>query len=908
MLITLVELEDWKSYRRATIPFQQGTNAIIGPNGAGKSSILEAIGFCLFNYRSSSLAQCLREGAESGRVVVTLVSSFDEREYEIERTFSGKTTTRYRVLDPELGRAVIAEGSEDVQAWLRQHLCVAPTAALESLFENAVGVPQGTFTAPFLQPASIRKAIFNPLLQVEEYGEAAERLMDSQRLLTDRSVALNEGIARAEGSLARLPALEQEGDALASALGGLADRVASLEADLQAASAAVERCDVAERRARDAEGRTERASAEETAQSRLLEVARQALQEAVQSAVRRDAAVPGHRAYLEAERSFQALEARRTERDRLLAKRQAQESELARLSERSAANDRALHEVAEAEQRVAALAPQVLRQAELEESLRGASARAQQAALATNQASAARQEVSRAEEDLHSGEEGCARGQETRRTLDDLRARLEALAERGQQANADIATARAEVARLQRQQETLATTAAPRCPVCEADLTDAHRQDLLDRDQREIATLAERIRSLESDLKASRATYRRIAEQAQAAETTLRNLPGEAEVTRLRNVLEGRRANWQESAARSERLGGAAQELAAIELDLQALGDPRRQSQRYEDRAGQRPALEQEQAGLQLRRSAAERERASLNEALAAFDTLDADLQAARAARAQHEQAHSLFLANEQAAAQVEARRTRANALEASLAETQQVLSEATAAREAARAAYDADEHARLRTQANGLLAGLASARTEQEEKTARHRTVAKEVGALSTVAEQLTAERAALVEQQRLFDVVRLVRDLLRKAGPHITQQLVRHISREASGLYGDIMGDHAGVLNWSDDYDVTIEVRGHQRAFRQLSGGEQMTAALAVRLAALRETSAIDLALFDEPTAHLDPERRDALADSILQVKGFSQLFVISHDDTFERAAQSYIRITRDERGSRLADGQEG
>ena len=34
-------------------------------------------------------------------------------------------------------------------------------------------------------------------------------------------------------------------------------------------------------------------------------------------------------------------------------------------------------------------------------------------------------------------------------------------------------------------------------------------------------------------------------------------------------------------------------------------------------------------------------------------------------------------------------------------------------------------------------------------------------------------------------------------------------------------------------------------------------------------------------------------------MQVRGFGQLFVISHDDTFERAAQNYIRIVKDEAG---------
>ena len=72
-------------------------------------------------------------------------------------------------------------------------------------------------------------------------------------------------------------------------------------------------------------------------------------------------------------------------------------------------------------------------------------------------------------------------------------------------------------------------------------------------------------------------------------------------------------------------------------------------------------------------------------------------------------------------------------------------------------------------------------------------------------------------------------------------------------------------------------------------------MSAALAVRLALLREMSNIDVAFFDEPTTNLDDARRESLARQILDVRGFRQLFVISHDDTFEQATQNVIRIKR-------------
>jgi hypothetical protein len=39
----------------------------------------------------------------------------------------------------------------------------------------------------------------------------------------------------------------------------------------------------------------------------------------------------------------------------------------------------------------------------------------------------------------------------------------------------------------------------------------------------------------------------------------------------------------------------------------------------------------------------------------------------------------------------------------------------------------------------------------------------------------------------------------------------------------------------------------------------------------------------------------RRESLARQILNVRGFRQIFVISHDDTFEQATQNLIRVER-------------
>jgi exonuclease SbcC len=74
-------------------------------------------------------------------------------------------------------------------------------------------------------------------------------------------------------------------------------------------------------------------------------------------------------------------------------------------------------------------------------------------------------------------------------------------------------------------------------------------------------------------------------------------------------------------------------------------------------------------------------------------------------------------------------------------------------------------------------------------------------------------------------------------------------------------------------------------------------MCAALAVRLALLKVLADIDIAFFDEPTTNMDRPRRASLAEAIGRIKAFQQLFVISHDDTFEQVTENIIFLERDQ-----------
>jgi exonuclease SbcC len=198
-----------------------------------------------------------------------------------------------------------------------------------------------------------------------------------------------------------------------------------------------------------------------------------------------------------------------------------------------------------------------------------------------------------------------------------------------------------------------------------------------------------------------------------------------------------------------------------------------------------------------------------------------------------------------------------------------------------------------LRKQQGGLQTQMTMLQNAQ-------RSAQTELVELQAQAVALTTLRQQATHMEEQITTLETLRGLLRQAGPYITKALIKQISDGAAQIFSDLMQDYTRHLQWGEDYGITLEVDGRERQFAQLSGGEQMSAALALRLALLREMSNIDVAFFDEPTTNLDETRRDSLARQILDVKGFRQLFVISHDDTFEQVTQNLIRIARVEGAS--------
>ena len=70
MLLSWIELTDFRCHRELRVEPEPGVNVFIGANGSGKTSLLEAAGFLatLTSFRRSLDEALIRQGAESALV------------------------------------------------------------------------------------------------------------------------------------------------------------------------------------------------------------------------------------------------------------------------------------------------------------------------------------------------------------------------------------------------------------------------------------------------------------------------------------------------------------------------------------------------------------------------------------------------------------------------------------------------------------------------------------------------------------------------------------------------------------------------------------------------------------------------------------------------------------------------
>lgn len=892
MRILSLELENIKSYDRAFVKFSDGVNAIMGHNGAGKSTLVEAIGFALFDSLEYTKDAFKREGATGGEVKVDFEGE-DGRRYQVTRGVGSGNS--YYITDYELGGR-LCTGSANVTAFLRGQMGLDADGDLTKLFRDAVGVPQGTLTAAFLLPPSARKPVFDPLLHVEEYRTAYARLSGPAGLLSERITQLNEEIALHRGALLQLPAVEQRTHSLASEKVQAAVALESANKKLKQARAEVERLDglrsavIAADKVR-ADARSALAMAHARAQTAHI-----AFDEATEARKLVAANQMGHDRYLAAQESRLALEARAHDKQQLELKRIAAQGDLAHATEKRTAALALLAEIRDSEERLKALAERVAEQDALE--ARRTALLAQQAVRETlaKETAAIRVSLQNESRQRDNLQQQLAALPAFEAEQAEVAAQLEAVAAEMEQAASQKALIEGEGKHVRLLFDALSSTEGLAvCPVCRQPLNETHRHQLLEEYGAERERMSVEWTSLSEAVKAAKEREQLLAARRADLALQQKQFPQQSALDQANRKVSELGVQLEDAEHRLAEVDGAPAALAGVKAQLDALGNPR----------GERDRLQHMVSGTQAAQTGLARAEEDAGAAAAQLSACEADLvkyagiaeemSQLNAQIAEDLPAYQAVLTHASAANLVEQRRAEVEAADEAEKGAADVHTQAEAALLEATARVDLAAFAAAQTEANQLQGDVGALNQRLLTLEAEERTHATRLAELREHERKQSQALAHKTELQVQDQHLARMRSAINQAGPKITQALIQIVGERAATFFSELMGDSTRWLLWGGDYGIKLEVSGHERDFASLSGGEQMMAALSVRLALLREMTRVDFAIFDEPTAHLDDARREALASQIMAVRGFRQIFVISHDSAFEHLTENVIRVER-------------
>jgi len=916
MEILSVTLKNFKSHSDRQFIFQPGTNAICGENGAGKTSILEAIAWTLFNYRGGyNKDDLIRNGAGSAQARVAFISSRDGRTYEVERC----TTKGYILFDPQLNVRLDYKHIEDeIMPWLRQQFGVAPGTDLGQLFANTIGVPQGMFTADFLQASEKRKPIFDAILKVGEYRQANQQMLSLEKHGKAAVEKLEAAIAQYEESLQEWQPLQHRQNIVSQEITNNEASLQQLQAELNELQTEKERLST-------------QAQAVQTITSRLqqitvkTEAAQQAQMRILQSVERSQSAVDictqnkdSYQAVLKAEAELEQFDQQVKNRQALAKQREKQQTAIGAQQTQLTRLNLQLENLTKAAAEIEQLQPLIVQQIELEQQqaaiidqfnqlqavkLEQQSLSRQKSKLQAEQAKLT-QEIDRIQA-LAADVDQIADQEQKRDRLQEQLSRVEAAKQFEAELRQLVSDGETRGDRHQLQAEDtiealrkiLQASPIPAAQLAletieagielNTELINSLWKILADlSEQTSVPKLQQQLQQLKTKLDAA---YQSRAELSGLAAKQVQQVNLQTEINQADDRLT---ALTQQLASEPELQQKRSQLLAS----LTQLTDPRGRSQLLTRDLQQRPNLINQQLTIVEQCDQIQTLITQLDDQFNEFADLETQIEQQKQNRQDHQPAYLTYLQYQNDANQL---RKLEPELQTAIFQLQELQVEQNETQtESDRLLKDYDPalwqqvetaYSHRRSQADQLSGGLPPQRKRLME-------ISTQIATLQGVIEKRDRAVAELQQTEKIKRFISFARKVYKEAGPRITERYVQNISHEADRLFRELINRPNVALEWTKDYEIIVQEGAHNRRFINLSGGEQMCAALAVRLALLRVLADIDIAFFDEPTTNMDRPRRESLAEAIANIKTFRQLFVISHDDTFEKFTENVILVVRE------------
>ncbi len=843
MIPIKLELQNFLAYRSQQSVDLSGLHlaCLAGTNGAGKSALLDAMTWAIWGKARAQRDDELIHGDET-EMMVQLEFSQEGLLYRVSRyrsrTGRGRSELQLEIRDGDQWRNISESTIRATQEKIIRLLRLDYATFINSAFLMQGRADEFTNKTP-----GERKVILSEILGLNQWAKYEERARQRLREIEGQTDQLEGLLAGVERDLSEEDSFQRELIAAQQALAGISQQVH--EADIHVRdleNARHERdklqtaMEQAVRYAQQAELELDRIDQERREQIRRL-----ADFEAILS--QREAIEADYAALVQARETDRYLSDRLIERTDLIAQRMSLEQTIHSARALLEADLRSLRQ----------------RLADLERAIE----EADPDALADFQSRITALE--KREVDLAG-----------------LRSEHSGVVERYAQLEANNRSLKREMEGLRQQLDMIQATQEPVCPLCQQDLSETHREELIARLQEAGEHHRQEWQAGHDEAKTLKGEVARLAREINLAEQDLRNLGptrehyarlrdreerAEAARTELREVVERIAAVEQQIALESY----AAEERAALQANndlLEALG--------YDEAAHQAARLTLERLA-QIETIRADMQRAaneapSVESALASLDEQSARWQGALA----------------EARAQSESVDEEVSALDRRLAELQPWEE---------RLARLRDEEGRARYRVGAAQQKLHALEQQRQRRV------------------ELLAERDRLAEEHAIYEELRAAfgRDgvpslIIEAAIPEIEQEANDILARMTDGRMHVRFDTQREKVSGGvrETLDIKIADELGTRDYATFSGGEAFRVNFAIRLAlsrllARRAGAQLRTLIIDEGFGTQDSQGRERLVMAINAIQDeFDLILVITHIDELKEAFPVRIEVTKTPQGS--------
>lgn len=901
MKIKSVSLNDVKSYDASSpaISFQSGVNAIIGENGSGKSTLCEAIGFALFDFlHPYSQSDFVREGKKHGKVSVTFESDRSENVYRVER---GVGLSKYDVFDVKNNSKVSLYGKDEVLSWLKDELGVPSSLDLQTLWKSSLGVPQGKFTNDFAETPSIRAQLFSPLLEVDVYRDLWKQMKSVTDVLVGKKDQITQQMSRLESVVEELPSLEKQSASQEKQINNATKIINSLTSKIKETERNKTKFETVQQEIQKNTNDFHLYQEKQKNINDQIEQIKHQFEEAKKARHLVSKHAENYEKYIVNAKKLENLLEKKKRKDALEKKGIDLEKKQSQYQEKLNHLQKDVMIAKKSAEEMKTLKQYVQQQEDLEKRLDKIRQKQKEMKQTKKEIDQVKEKICRLRKDFQSLQKQINQIREKKdlaekknsfqNQKDELLQKRSVLTHKKEEIEESILL-------LHHETESM-------CPTCSRPLDETQKTELISSKQKEITHLSKEQKEVEKRLDLISKELRKASQ----AEQEVKRL------TDLETMLNTIQKNADEQKQKKESLEDTFSSLEVtvdtkqeIKEKLDQLNNPKAVFQkakvRYEDHKEKKQTLQQ----LRKEYDAIKEQKDEIDLKLKEFSSLQQDIDLLEQDQKRIKQSYELYLQYKDASSKIDFWKNKLDSLQTSFKDISREIEKLSNELLVKKKEFDKDK-----------LDKIVSCFEEQKQELIRQKTQVdewlKQKTELGDRIREKKKEKEKLNHLQKKsrhlgkdIEFAQFLRETYQKTRPLVTEILVEEISREADRIYRELRGVPSEELAWKKDYEIVVYDGGNKRAFHKLSGGEQMCAALSVRLAILKLLSTMDVVFLDEPTTNLDEEKKENLVAQLRKLSGFSQIFVISHDETFESMTEHVITLEKRKGSTQLMNHFQG